>query len=89
VIANGSIVLRKRQPPKHGAAIYGRSLDIDPEPFQVISRAGNNVGIYQIKSLVTGKIEGKWYKPYELHVLPIDRDILVVIPMGPLVDSRW
>jgi len=65
VIANGSIVLRKRQPPKHGAAIYGRSLDIDPEPFQVISRA------------------------YELHVLPIDRDILVVIPMGPLVDSRW
>jgi len=25
--------------------IYGRSLDIDPEPFQVVARIGNNVGL--------------------------------------------
>jgi hypothetical protein len=53
--------------------IYGRSLDIDPEPFRVIARTGNMVGLYQIQSLVSGKIEGKWYKPYELHVLPPDK----------------
>jgi hypothetical protein len=43
---NGTIVLRKPQPPKPGAVIYGRSLDIDPEPFRVIARTGNMVGMY-------------------------------------------
>jgi hypothetical protein len=73
VIPNGTIVLRKPQPPRPGSVIYGRSLDIDPEPFRVIARTGNMVGLYQIQSLVTGKIERKWYKPYELHVLPPDK----------------
>jgi hypothetical protein len=67
VIPNGTIVLRKPQPPRPGPVIYGRSLDIDPEPFRVIARTGNMVGLYQIQSLITGKIERKWYKPYELH----------------------
>jgi len=53
--------------------VYGRSLDIDPEPFQVIARTGNNVGLYQIKSLISGNIERKWYKPYELQILPSDK----------------
>jgi hypothetical protein len=66
----GSIVLRKRQPLRPGSAIYGRALDIDPEPFQIIARRGGNVGLCQVKSLVSGKVEGKWYKSYELHILP-------------------
>jgi hypothetical protein len=53
--------------------VYGRSLDIDPEPFQVVARIGNNVGLYQIKSLISGNIERKWYKPYELQILPSDK----------------
>jgi hypothetical protein len=39
----------------------------------VITRIGNNVDLYQIKSLISGKIETKWYKPYELHILPLDK----------------
>jgi hypothetical protein len=53
------IVLRKPQPPRAGSVIYGRPLDIDSEPFQVMARIGNNVGLYQIQSLISGKIERK------------------------------
>jgi hypothetical protein len=40
----GTLVLRKPQQPVSGSAIYGRSLDIAPEPFEVVARSGSVVG---------------------------------------------
>jgi hypothetical protein len=74
VIPNGTIVVRKPQPPRSGSVIYGRTLDVDPEPFVVVNRTGRDVGLYEIKSMVTGIKERKWYKPYELHIVP-EKDI--------------
>jgi hypothetical protein len=44
---------------------------VDPEPFIVVAfEDGRHVGKYQLKSLVTDALETRWYKPYELRVVP-------------------
>jgi hypothetical protein len=43
---------------------------VDPEPFVVVNFKGGHVGKYQLKSLVTDEIESRWYKPYELRIVP-------------------
>ncbi|MCS7317963.1 MAG: hypothetical protein NZZ41_06640 [Candidatus Dojkabacteria bacterium] len=44
---------------------------------------GNLQGKYQLKSIVTGEIENKWYKPYELN--PIDKKFFVDWFYNPLL----
>jgi hypothetical protein len=44
---------------------------IDPEPFVVEAyEGGRYVGKYQLRSLVTNVTDSRWYKPYELRVVP-------------------
>jgi hypothetical protein len=65
----GSIVLRKpfRKLSNVPLTVY----QVDPEPFTVIAYdGGKHVGKYQLKSLATDEIESRWYKPYELRVIP-------------------
>jgi hypothetical protein len=38
----------------------------------VAYEGGRHVGKYQLRSLVTDKLESRWYKPYELRVEPKD-----------------
>jgi hypothetical protein len=65
----GSIVLRK--PFRKLSNVPLTLYQVDPEPFAVIAyEGGRHVGKYQLKSLVTDKIESRWYKPYELRVVP-------------------
>ncbi|MCS7318182.1 MAG: DDE-type integrase/transposase/recombinase [Candidatus Dojkabacteria bacterium] len=62
ILKPGTIVQRK---PTIDAPRIG-IFDLDPEPFVINKVEGNLQGKYQIKSLVTDKLEKKWYKPYEL-----------------------
>jgi hypothetical protein len=64
----GSIVLRKlfRKLSNVPLTVY----HVDPEPFVVVKFEGNHVGKYQLRSLVTDNIDSRWYKPYELRVVP-------------------
>jgi hypothetical protein len=65
----GSIVLRK--PYRKLSNVPLTVYQIDPEPFIVIAyEGGRHVGKYQLKSLVTDKLESRWYKPYELRLVP-------------------
>jgi hypothetical protein len=38
----------------------------------VAREGGQHVGKYQLRSLVTDALESRWYKPYELRVVPKD-----------------
>jgi hypothetical protein len=65
----GTIVLRKpfRKQGEVPLTVY----NVDPEPFIVVAyEGGRHVGKYQLKSLVTNMIELRWYKPYELRIIP-------------------
>jgi hypothetical protein len=65
----GSIVLRK--PYRKLSNVPLTVYQIDPEPFVVVAyEGGRHVGKYQLRSFVTDKLESRWYKPYELRVVP-------------------
>jgi hypothetical protein len=65
----GTVVLRK--PYRKLSNIPLTVYQVDPEPFIVIDyEGGRHVGKYQLRSLVTNKLESRWYKPYELRVVP-------------------
>jgi hypothetical protein len=65
----GTVVLRK--PYRKLSNIPLTVYQVDPEPFIVVAYDGGKyVGKYQLKSLVTDKIEQRWYKPYELREVP-------------------
>jgi hypothetical protein len=67
----GSVVLRK--PYRKLSNVPLNVYQIDPEPFIVVAReGGHHVGKYQLRSLVTDELESKWYKPYELRIVPKD-----------------
>jgi len=67
----GTIVYR--EPSKEHEGTYTKNLhrvyDFDPEPFEIINREGIHVGKYEIRSLLTGEKDMRWYKPYELRVI--------------------
>jgi hypothetical protein len=67
-IPKGTVVLRK--PYRKLSNVPLTVYQVDPEPFVVIDFEGNHVGKYQLKSLVTDEVEAKWYKPYELRIVP-------------------
>jgi hypothetical protein len=65
----GSIVLRK--PYRKLSNVPLTVYQVDPEPFVVVAyEGGRHVGKYQLRSLVTDELESRWYKPYELRVVP-------------------
>jgi hypothetical protein len=65
----GTIVLRK---PHRDLGIVPLTVyQVDPEPFVVVDyEGGRHVDKYQLKSLVTDKLQNRWYKPYELRLVP-------------------
>jgi hypothetical protein len=65
----GTIVLRK--PYRKLSNVPLTVYQVDPEPFIVVDYdGGQHVGKYQLKSLVTNDLESRWYKPYELRIIP-------------------
>jgi hypothetical protein len=59
---------------------------VDPEPFVVIAReGGRHVGKYQLQSLVTDKKESRWYKPYELRLVP--KEDYNILFSSPILDQ--
>jgi hypothetical protein len=56
---------------------------VDPEPFIVEDyRGGKHLGKYQLRSAITLKEDPRWYKPYELRVIPqSDYDVVFRSPM--------
>jgi hypothetical protein len=65
----GSVVLRK--PYRKLSNVPLTVYQVDPEPFIVeVYDGGRHVGKYQLRSLVTNELESRWYKPYELRVVP-------------------
>jgi hypothetical protein len=65
----GTVVLRK--PYRKLSNIPLTVYQIDPEPFVVAAyEGGRHVGKYRLRSLVTADLESRWYKPYELRVVP-------------------
>jgi hypothetical protein len=65
----GSIVLRK--PYRKLSNVPLTVYQVDPEPFIVVPYdGGHHVGKYQLKSLISDELESRWYKPYELRVVP-------------------
>jgi hypothetical protein len=80
----GSIVLRK--PYRKLSNVPLTVYQIDPEPFVVIAyEGGRHVGKYQLKSLVTDKKESRWYKPYELRLVPKEK--YNVLFSSPILDQ--
>jgi hypothetical protein len=68
-IPNRTLVLRK--PHRELGSIPLTVYQVDPEPFIVEDyKGGKHVGKYQLRSVVTLKLEPRWYKPYELRVIP-------------------
>jgi hypothetical protein len=72
----GTVVLRK--PTREKGQIKFTVFGFDPEPFAIDKVEGNyrpseppkgHQGKYQIKSLVTGNVVSRWYKPYELRIV--------------------
>jgi hypothetical protein len=61
----GTIVLRK--PTRERGKIKLNVFGFDPEPFVINKVEAGKQGKYQIRSLVTGDIVRRWYKPYELR----------------------
>jgi hypothetical protein len=67
----GTVVLRK--PYRKLSSVPLTVYQVDPEPFIVVEYdGGKHVGKYRLRSLVTDKLESKWYKPYELREVPRD-----------------
>jgi hypothetical protein len=65
----GTLVLRK--PYREQGEVPLTVYNVDPEPFIVTAyEGGRHVGKYQLKSLVTNIIVSRWYKPYELRIIP-------------------
>jgi hypothetical protein len=44
--------------------------DFEPEPFVVNRIEGKLQGKYELRSLVTGELERRCYKPYKLRRIP-------------------
>jgi hypothetical protein len=44
--------------------------NFDPEPFVINWVEGKLLDKYELRSLVTGELERRWYKPYEIHIVP-------------------
>jgi len=68
----GDLVLRAPQPPKRGAAIYGRMFDIDPNIYVVARVVGDKYNITNIANVVMSSVgivvtDNKLYQPYELR----------------------
>jgi hypothetical protein len=65
----GTIVLRK--PYRKLSNVPLTVYQVDPEPFIVVAYdGGQHVGKCQLRSLVTNALESRWYKPYELRIIP-------------------
>jgi hypothetical protein len=65
----GTVVLRK--PYRKLSNIPLTVYQVDPEPFTVVAyEGGSHVGKYQLRSLVTDELDSRWYKPYELRIVP-------------------
>jgi hypothetical protein len=65
----GSLVFRKpvRELGSAPLTVY----HVDPEPFIVEDYSGGkHVGKYQLRSAIALKEDSRWYKPYELRVIP-------------------
>jgi hypothetical protein len=68
-ILPGTVVLRK--PYRKLSNVPLTVYQVDPEPFIVVEYdGGKHVGKYRLRSLVTDKLESRWYKPYELREVP-------------------
>jgi hypothetical protein len=77
----GSLVLRK--PVRKLGNVPLTVYHVDPEPFIVEDyRGGKHVGKYRLRSAITLKEDTRWYKPYELRVIPkSDYDTLFHSPI--------
>jgi hypothetical protein len=64
----GSVILRK--PIRMGGFVPIGIFNFDPEPFVINRVEGKLQGKYELSSLVTGELEIRWYKPYEIRVVP-------------------
>jgi hypothetical protein len=83
-ISIGTVVLRK--PYRKLSNVPLTVYQIDPEPFIVVAReGGRHVGKYQIRSLVTDTLESRWYKLYELRVVP--KDEYRILFSSPILDE--
>jgi len=65
----GDLVLRAPQPPRHGAVIYARMFDVDPNIFVVVNVVGSKYRINNIVNIIDNKTnrDNKLYEPYELR----------------------
>jgi hypothetical protein len=64
----GTVVIRK--PIRMGGYVPIEIFDFEPEPFVINRVEGKLQGKYEIRSLVTGELERRWYKPYETRAIP-------------------
>jgi hypothetical protein len=44
--------------------------DFEPEPFVITRVEGKLQGKYELRSLITGELERRWYKPFEIREIP-------------------
>jgi hypothetical protein len=44
--------------------------DFEPEPFVINRVEGKLQDKYELRSLVSGQLERRWYKPCEIRVIP-------------------
>jgi hypothetical protein len=80
----GSVVLRK--PYRKLSNVPLTVYQIDPEPFVVVAyEGGQHVSKYQLRSFVTDKKEPRWYKPYELRVVP--KEDYNILFSSPILDQ--
>jgi hypothetical protein len=77
----GSLVFRK--PVRELGSIPLTVYHVDPEPFIVHDyKGGKHVGKYQLLSAIDLRTDPRWYKPYELRVIPkSDYDTIFYSPM--------